>query len=58
MASERDAWLDNVKAVLVTFVVIGHFVASGAAKMPEYAFVSNFVYTFHMPAFLLFPAIL
>ena len=48
----RDAWLDNVKAVLVTFVVTGHFIASGVSRIPEFALLSNFIYSFHMPAFL------
>lgn len=52
MANARDAWLDNIKAVLVTFVVTGHFIASGVSRIPEFAFLSNFIYSFHMPAFL------
>ncbi len=52
MANARDAWLDNIKAVLVTFVVTGHFIASGVSRIPEFAILSNFIYSFHMPAFL------
>lgn len=48
----RDAWLDNAKAILVTLVVFGHFIASGVSRVPALAFLSNFIYSFHMPAFL------
>ncbi len=47
----RDAWFDNMKGVLMIMVVIGHLIASLVNKFDTYGFVSNFIYSFHMPAF-------
>ena len=48
----RDPWLDNAKMVLVTIVVVGHMlvlVPDGWEKGRTY----DFVYYFHIPAFVL-----
>ncbi|HSX67639.1 acyltransferase family protein [Nocardioides sp.] len=48
----RDPWLDNLKMTLVTLVVVGH----ALTLMPEEAIterVYDFVYYWHMPAFVL-----
>lgn len=48
----RDPWLDNLKMTLVTLVVVGH----ALTLMPEGAIterVYDFVYYWHMPAFVL-----
>jgi fucose 4-O-acetylase-like acetyltransferase len=48
----RDPWLDNVKMVLVTIVVVGHMmvlVPDGSEKSRAY----DFIYYFHIPAFVL-----
>ena len=51
----RIAYIDNLKGVLITLVVIGHFAEhvmdySGSGAILA---VFNFIYTFHMPLFLL-----
>ena len=48
----RDPWLDNVKMVLVTFVVIGH----SLTMVPDEgrnAQIYDFIYYWHIPAFVL-----
>jgi fucose 4-O-acetylase-like acetyltransferase len=52
MASPRDPWLDNVKILLVTLVVIGHTlpqISGTEATQQTY----DFIYFFHIPAFVL-----
>ena len=52
MPRDRDPWLDNVKMVLVTLVVVGHMIVlmpTTGAKSGVY----DFVYYFHIPAFVL-----
>ena len=49
---KRDPWLDNVKMVLVTIVVVGHAVVlmpSSGLKSQVY----DFIYYVHIPAFVL-----
>lgn len=48
---ERDYWFDNAKGILIIMVVIGHFIANVVSKYDTMAFLSNFIYSFHMPAF-------
>jgi fucose 4-O-acetylase-like acetyltransferase len=45
----REAYLDNIKAILVTLVVVGHFIESLSGRIPEGLYVA--IYSFHMPAF-------
>ncbi|QYJ04410.1 acyltransferase family protein [Nocardioides panacisoli] len=50
--ASRDPWFDNAKMALVTLVVIGHV----WAVLPQTALTRNlydFVYLWHMPAFVL-----
>lgn len=52
---KRDPWLDNVKMVLVTFVVIGHVLpmvpdAGGPGLRSQ---LYDFIYFWHIPAFVL-----
>lgn len=47
----RDPYLDNVKAILIVLVVVGHAVAPVA--MPLESALYAWVYSFHMPAFVL-----
>ena len=52
MPGRRDPWLDNAKAVLIVVVVVGHAIVlmpSGPLKSQAY----DFIYYFHMPAFVL-----
>lgn len=48
----RDPWLDNVKVVLVTLVVIGHLLIT-APESRQLGWVYDFIYYFHIPAFVL-----
>lgn len=48
---KRDYYIDNVKAILILFVVFGHF----AMKFPYVPIVNSiklFIYVFHMPCFV------
>ncbi|WP_426242424.1 acyltransferase family protein [Nocardioides sp. LHG3406-4] len=48
----RDPWLDNVKMVLVTIVVVGHAVVLlPSSDLGSQAY--DFIYYFHIPAFVL-----
>ena len=47
----RDYWFDNAKGFLMITVVVGHLIASVLNKFPDFVFLSNFIYSFHMPAF-------
>lgn len=48
---ERDAYFDNAKGFLMITVVVGHLVTSLVNTFEEFAFLSNYIYLFHMPAF-------
>lgn len=51
-AGRRDPWLDNHKTVLIALVVIGHaLVLLPSSDLRSQAY--DFVYYFHMPAFVL-----
>jgi fucose 4-O-acetylase-like acetyltransferase len=45
----RDPYLDNVKAILVTLVVVGHGIEALKGTIPEGLYIA--IYSFHMPAF-------
>ena len=49
----RIYWYDNVKCFLMILVVIGHFVEKNAADSKVYRSIFLFIYTFHIPLFLL-----
>lgn len=49
----RDPWLDNAKAGLITLVVIGHMFAEPQNYFSTMKWIYDFIYFFHMPAFLL-----
>jgi len=51
-AKVRDPWLDNAKMVLVTVVVVGHMIVL-APPGPEKSQTYDFIYYFHIPAFVL-----
>jgi len=51
MSSNRIISLDIARALCIVLVVIGHYYPDGC---PEWwSVVRNFIYTFHMPAFML-----
>ncbi len=49
--SSRDPWLDNVKMVLVTLVVVGHAIGLVEATQGSH-WVYDFIYLWHIPAFV------
>lgn len=51
--SMRDSTLDNAKGVLITLVVLGHYLeAFDGWSSPPLRFLLTAVYMFHMPAFV------
>lgn len=55
-ASERSAWIDRWKGLLILLVVAGHVAGSVAAQVPwkdsaPWQYVYKTIYLFHMPAF-------
>ena len=49
--TSRDPWLDNVKMVLVTLVVVGHSIGLVEATQGSH-WVYDFIYLWHIPAFV------
>lgn len=52
MGRQRSAYWDNVKAVLIFLVVLGHFLYSVDPRGRVMQAVYNWIYLFHMPAFV------
>lgn len=52
MERERIALYDNIRAVLIILVVVGHFVDGLTAGSAAFRSLFLFIYTFHMPLFL------
>lgn len=50
---ERDNYFDNAKFVLICLVVFGHFIRSTIEENDFMMNLYKFIYTFHMPAFIL-----
>ena len=50
---KRDAYFDNAKLFLMILVVFGHFLQPFANDRPVYNDLYYFIFTFHMPAFIL-----
>lgn len=48
---ERNLYLDNLKFVLIFFVVLGHF-ANLNRNIPIFGVLNNIIYSFHMPLFI------
>lgn len=52
-APERDYYFDNLKALLIFLVVLGHFLLPIEPKDSEYiAAIKRLIYVFHMPLFI------
>ena len=51
---QRVLFWDNVKGILILLVVLGHLIYTYADKLPDSpaAQIYNFIYSFHMPAFV------
>ena len=47
-----EPYLDNLKALLIFLVVLGHFLEIGINKSAAARFVFTFIYAFHMPLFV------
>lgn len=54
MPSNRIAYIDNLKGVLILLVVIGHFYSNVTSLDSSHTalVIYNFIYAFHMPLFL------
>lgn len=50
--SGRSAYWDNVKAILIVLVVLGHFLLPVCSRGRSVQTVCIWIYTFHMPAFV------
>ncbi|GIN89976.1 acyltransferase [Siminovitchia terrae] len=50
---QRDYYFDNAKILLIFLVVFGHFLQSYIETSTFISFLYKFIYTFHMPAFIL-----
>lgn len=48
---QRDPYFDNVRAVLITFVVIGHALEGMSSNLGDAVYL--WIYSFHMPAFVI-----
>ena len=57
MNKERDYFFDNLKAVLIFLVVLGHFLLPIRGDNPLVV-VKRLIYVFHMPLLYLSPVIL
>lgn len=49
---ERIYLYDNVRAILICLVVLGHAVQTAPYYIPAYSRLNDFIYSFHMPAFI------
>ena len=49
---ERDTKFDNIKAILIFFVVFGHSLEFLFGMAGIYGYFRAFIYSFHMPAFI------
>lgn len=50
---ERNAYFDNAKVILISLVVFGHMIQPFIMDSPGIGTLYTWVYTFHMPAFIL-----
>jgi len=53
MSRERESYFDNAKFILIFLVVFGHFISPHKEDSDVLYTIYNFIYTFHMPAFIL-----
>ncbi|MBD1380354.1 acyltransferase family protein [Metabacillus arenae] len=53
MMKSRDSYFDNAKFILILLVVFGHIIRSFIDDNELMLNIYKFVYTFHMPAFIL-----
>lgn len=53
MSMKRESYFDNAKFILIFLVVFGHFISPHKGDSEALYTVYSFIYTFHMPAFIL-----
>lgn len=53
MSKSRDSYFDNAKFLLIFLVVFGHILRSFINDNNFMLYLYKFIYTFHMPAFIL-----
>ncbi len=53
MTKSRDSYFDNAKFILIFLVVFGHILRSFINGNEFMLHLYKFIYTFHMPAFIL-----
>nr|MCX3330604.1 acyltransferase family protein [Bacillus pacificus] len=53
MNKSRDSYFDNAKFLLIFLVVFGHILRSFINDNEFMLYLYKFIYTFHMPAFIL-----
>ena len=51
--SKRIEYIDIAKGIGILLVVFGHVVWGGNYPMPHAGFISNLIYSFHMPLFFI-----
>ncbi|EIL89655.1 MULTISPECIES: acyltransferase family protein [Rhodanobacter] len=49
---QRSSWIDNTKFILIALVVLGHCMEEWRYKSPVVLAIYQFIYLFHMPAFI------
>lgn len=50
---KRDLWFDNIKGILMVFVVIGHFSATLVSADESVEIIYKIINSFHMPCFMI-----
>ena len=50
--NKRIPYFDNLKFILIYFVVLGHFLAPLRGVIPGVKFIYMIIYVFHMPLFI------
>lgn len=53
MAKQREFYFDNARLYLIILVVFGHLLRSYIGENPFLYALYMFIYSFHMPAFVL-----
>lgn len=54
----RDAYIDNIKGILIVLVVAGHVIGRTLTSFPPGMTLYYWIYLFHMPAFVLVAGIM
>lgn len=57
-APARDAYIDNIKGILIVLVIAGHAIGQTISFFPPGLTLYRWIYLFHMPAFVLMAGIM